>query len=123
MFRLGIEILPSVALLTHNNCSTKFIVHNNSSETKTIKKGSVIARSCDEFRLLEDSADSDVHVNSIDERKHVNKIIDEKLGHLNSEQFKKAKTLLNKYKDIFSVSNCIFQRFYIILTSLILGKF
>ena len=38
-------------------------------------------------------------------REHVGKIISKKLNHLNTDQFKQAKTLFNKYEDIFSVSN------------------
>ena len=38
MGRLNIEVLPSVALLTHNNCTTKMVIHNQSDEVKNIKK-------------------------------------------------------------------------------------
>ena len=47
--RLGLEIMPSLAFLTHNNCPAKFLVYNKSDIPKTIKKRMY---NCKEYRRL-----------------------------------------------------------------------
>ena len=37
--RLGVELIPSINVLSHQNCTQKVKVHNSSSIPKTVAKG------------------------------------------------------------------------------------
>ena len=47
--RLQINILPSICVLKYQNCPNKITIYNNSSQRKTISKGTNIASGCQEF--------------------------------------------------------------------------
>ena len=71
MERLHIEVLPSIALLTHNNCPTKLTVYNPSNEGKIIKRGCVTGRGTDEFQVIDDHVSS---VNVLQDNNYVREL-------------------------------------------------
>ena len=62
--RLFIEVVPSINLITHQDCSQKVQVYNSSSTPKTIAKGVTLANCCSNFDEYEFEDDT-VSVNFI----------------------------------------------------------
>ena len=99
--RLSIEVLPSINVLTHQNCGQKLIVHNLSQKAKTISKGVKIAECSTDYELC----DSDtIGVNLISERDPIDLICD-KITDLSPSELRQARELLRNYKDVFTVSS------------------
>ncbi len=63
--RLSIEVLPSINLLTHQNCVQKLKVHNLSPRTKSIAKGVKIATCSIDYEIC---ASETIGVNLISEK-------------------------------------------------------
>ena len=105
--RLSIEIVPSVNILTHQNCSRKLEIYNFSATPKTIAKGVTIAQCSsgyDEYFL-----DNNDNVNLITNLNPVDLICNNITDLLPSELVQ-ARSLLNEFQDVFSVSNKIIGR-------------
>ena len=101
--RVGVEIIPSVVNLSHNNCTTPFVVINNSNSSKTIKRGCVIAKSTDKYKTIE-SDDKHSSVNMISDNKHFHDVIRKKLAHLSTDRQIEVKNLVLEFQDIFTIS-------------------
>ena len=103
--RLNIQVLPSVCLLTHQNCPVNISVFNTSNQRRTIKKGMSIATCDHEYDIISAinmTKEIDAHLeHSVDPVE----ILCKQMTHLNDAEYKAAHRLLLKHKDLFSVSN------------------
>ena len=101
--RLSIEVVPSVNVLTHQNCQQKVKVYNLSGSCKTIAKGVKLAKCSSDYDeyVYENSSDS---VNLLTNTDPI-EMLCSKLSNLNTTELSEARTLLNEFRDVFSVSN------------------
>ena len=104
--RLHIEVLPSVCLLTHQNCPINISVFNTSTQRKTIKKGVSIATCEHEYDVINliDTKEPE-RVNCLDNPSDPIDILCKQMTHLSHTEYVAARQLLIKHKDLFSISN------------------
>ena len=98
--RLSLEVLPSINVLTHQNCQQRLKVHNLSPKTKVVAKGVKMAN-CSDYEEVDESYCGINLITTIDPVKHLcNKIVD-----LSPEELTEAEAFLEGYRDIFTVSS------------------
>ena len=108
--RLGVETLPALTLITHQNCPVKLAIYNFSDTVKTVKKGTKLATGEFEFNVIPpDAPTSDVLNTMHDESSHAAAdpvtYLTRSLTHLDHTELSQVKRLLNQYRDIFSFGN------------------
>ncbi len=98
--RLSVEVLPSVNMLTHQNCQQKLKVHNVSPKPKILAKGVKIANCSTDFEFCDNECSVNLVANSdpID-------ILCGQITDLGPKEMKEARTFLENYREIFTVSS------------------
>ena len=100
--RTNILVIPALNLIHHkNSANVRVTVKNVSSQRTTIGKGSKIAIGSSEYSCFPSDT-----IHTIEEKDSIDFLCsDKKLGYLTQEQRYQVRTLLSKYRGIFSMSN------------------
>ena len=99
--RLSVEVIPSINVLTYQNCFQRLKVHNLSSKPKSISKGTKLATCSADFQICDPQT---VGVNLVKETDPVD-FLCSKMTDLNERQLNEARNCLRSYEDVFSMSN------------------
>ena len=102
--RLNIDVIPSLSVLHHQNCTTKLQIFNNSPQTRVIRKGVAIGSCSSNFDEVSPPTSDNAHINVISKIDVID-ILCNKMPHLKKDELQSARNLLSQYRDIFSVSN------------------
>ena len=112
--RLHVRVVPSLSTLTHQNSCVPTTIVNCSTVSKTIGKGTKVALGTydfEEFSALPKDAINLLSSPNAKQQQTIPQssdpltILTSKMTHLPPSQFHEAKTLLNEFSDIFSLSN------------------
>ena len=103
--RLLIKVVPSVCLVTHQNCKHKVMVYNESPQRRTIAKGTKLASCFENFEEFEfEARPSPVMVIQHNNQDPIDMLC-RKMTDLSPNEKERARILLTEYRDVFSVSN------------------
>ena len=105
--RLLLEIPSSISTVTHQNCSQKLLVHNLSTNHRTIAKGSKIATGSTDFEEclnLEDDEENNF-IGLIHSNQNAVDILCSKIHGLTQSEMNEVRQLFNEFKDCFTISN------------------
>ncbi len=100
--RLSIEVLPSINVLTHQNCQQKIKVHNLSSKPKVVARGVKIASCSTDYDLCDTDP---LSINLISHQTDPVEILCNNIKDLNHQELQEARTFLEGYRDILTVSS------------------
>ena len=99
--RLTIEVLPSINVLSHQNCQQKLKVCNLSPKPRFISKGTKLASCSTDYDICDSET---IGVNVVTETDPIN-ILCSKIVDLNPKERTEAQEFLRSYEDIFTVAN------------------
>ena len=99
--RLSIEVLPSINVLSHQNCCQKLKVHNLSSNPKSVAKGVKIANCNTHFEVCDSET---VGVNLVSQTDPIDFLCN-KITDLSEKEMEEVREFLRGYEDILTVSN------------------
>ena len=99
--RLSIEVLPSINVLSHQNCMQKLKVHNLSPKPKFISKGTKLATCSNDYDICDSET---IGVNLVSEIDPIDMLCS-KITDLDPKELTEAREVLRSYEDIFTVSN------------------
>ena len=108
--RLHVEVLPSLLSVAHSDYCTQIFVHNSSDQRRTIGKGTRIANgTTGSDVVLTPKITKPETITSIDTPlvtppDPIDKLCS-KFQHLSHAELGTARSLLEQYRDVFSVSN------------------
>ena len=98
---MSIDVIPSINVLSHQNCVQKLKIHNLSSRPKSVAKGVKIATCSTEYAICESDT---ISVNLVSDQNPID-IMCSKITDLSPSQLHESRQLLKSYEDIFTVSS------------------